>query len=77
LSGPNSFVGVLLYTVTLIHSFVELTMSTSPVPTGNVLSPISPNGTAAAGGGGGGGGGMDELLPLVLQLTNPDQVGRN
>jgi len=52
-------------------------MSTSPVPTGNVLSPISPNGTAAAGGGGGGGGGMDELLPLVLQLTNPDQVGRN
>ena len=31
--------------------------------------------SAAASGVGSGGGGMDELLPLVLQLTNPDQVG--
>lgn len=27
-----------------------------------------------SGGGGSGGGGMEELLPLVLQLTNPEQV---
>ena len=45
-------------------------MATSPTPTGNPLPPVSP----AHSGVGGGGGGMEELLPLVLQLTNPDQV---
>jgi hypothetical protein len=33
--------------------------------------------SAAATGGSGGGGGVDELLPLVKQLTNPDQVNKN
>lgn len=45
-------------------------MATSPTPTGNPLPPVSP----AHSGMGGGGGGMEELLPLVLQLTNPDQA---
>lgn len=43
----------------------------------NPLSQTTPSvqrSTAVAGtAGSGGGGGMDELLPLVLQLTNPDQ----
>jgi hypothetical protein len=43
-------------------------MATSPTPTGNPLPPVSPAHSGV------GGGGMEELLPLVLQLTNPDQV---
>ena len=42
------------------------------------MPPVSPAHSgivgSGAGGGGGGVGGMEELLPLVLQLTNPDQV---
>ena len=50
-------------------------MATSPTPTGNPMSPVSPaHSGIVSSGGGGGGGGMEELLPLVLQLTNPDQV---
>jgi hypothetical protein len=41
--------------------------STSALPGGpNLSSQQQPPAT--------GGGGMDELLPLVLQLTNPEQV---
>jgi len=38
-------------------------MATSPIPVSPAHSGVSA-----------GGGGMEELLPLVLQLTNPDQV---
>ena len=53
-------------------------MATSPTPSGHSMPPVSPAHSgivgSGAGGGGGGVGGMEELLPLVLQLTNPDQV---
>ena len=50
-------------------------MATSPTPSAGLgMHAVSPAHSGISSGGGGGGGGMEELLPLVLQLTNPDQV---
>lgn len=67
-------------------AFVGVTMMASSASGPLVGSSATVGGMNISGMGGGGaaaaatsgsGGGMDELLPLVKQLTNPDQVRRN
>ena len=59
-----------------LHPWQEAmaTSATGAHSVGSSGRPNTPTGSSGGGNGGASGGGMDELLPLVIQLTNAEQV---